>query len=154
MKAATQELQHRFISCLPMDETFNRVKARCAAGSNTRLSATSIQVNAIDNGVFDKLNHFDLVDSDTAVCLQGERIPQDVFEAPLRASTLPECVRDLNFGRIVGTGEAEWYSPAAESLNKPLAELVAARKCDAAGNLDSLQFCWLSQLCSGRFFRS
>ena len=150
----TEELQERFISCLPCDETFNRVKSQNAKGQNTRMASSSIMVNTMDNGIFNALNHFDTVDRSDIKEVRQPTLPADLFNAPLRVSKLPKEIGDLGLQKIVGTGEASWYSPSAEKMNKPLAEVVALRLCDTENEnkLNEFQFAWLGRLCLKNMF--
>ena len=152
MYAQTAELQERFISCLPCDESFNKVKAEVAKQSNTRMSATKMFANTIAKGVFNELNHFNVVDGSDIEHVRNPFIDTAVFEAPLRQKALPEAIQALNLHRIVGTGEASWYSPAADKKDKPLAEMIAARQLDEDDKLPLMKFVWLGQLALQNMF--
>ena len=54
--------QKRFITSLPVEEMFNRVKANVSLGSNTRCTPQRAMAVAVEKGVLSSLNRYEEVD--------------------------------------------------------------------------------------------
>ena len=52
--------------------------------------------------------------------------------------------RDLNLKRIVGTGEAGWFSPSSTNTAAPFADVLACR--ELAPKVHRLETAWLSRV--------
>lgn len=105
---------------------------------------------AIDKKILSKLNKFDEVDRLEITPERDPVLDKKCFEAPLQKRYLPKSVQQIGLNDIVGTGDATWHSPAAENINKPFAQMLAARLCHGEGNLLNLEFAWLSRVCNNQ----
>lgn len=145
------EIQNRFISSLCVEEFFHVVKNKVSKSSNTRCTPQRAWSHIIDEGVMSvHPNHFEEVDRHAAPIKRNATLSNTTFVAPLREKKLEKPMQELKLSDIQGFGPAKWWSPGANTMFKPHAEVLAARLCDAEINLKGLKYAWLSQLCCAR----
>ena len=146
LKAHVLEIQCRFLSCLTVDESFNKMKCAAGAGTNTRITPARAMAHVIDKKLLSELNHFSEISKEDGDGKRYGPLPGDVFKPSLRVKKLPEGERALKLGNLVGQDAATWWSPQATSLFKPLAQKLVARECYLRGMLRQTKYAWLSQL--------
>jgi hypothetical protein len=138
--------QTRFITSLPVEECFNKIKANVDKGSNTVCTAQRAMAVAIDSGVLCQLNKYSEVDRHGQMVARNFTFAKQAFKPPLRAKQLDPKVRDLNLRRVVGTGEAPWFSPTAAGASAPYADIAARREIGATGDWSQLKALWMCRL--------
>ena len=78
-----KQRQKRFISCLPVDEGFNKIKAAVDLQRNTRISPENAMATMVETGLLSELNKFEEVDPDSIRRnrLSASQLPPDAFKA-------------------------------------------------------------------------
>ena len=73
----------RFQSCLPVDESFNLVKARVDTHRNTMISPALAMATMVDKGLLSKLNRFSEVDWQSVPRKRhaDSQLPENAFHA-------------------------------------------------------------------------
>ena len=146
LKAHVLERQRRFLSCLTVDESFNKMKCAAGGGTNTRITPARAMAHVIDKKLLSELNHYSEISKEDGDGKRYGPLPGDVFKPSLRVKKLPEAERALKLGTLVGQDAATWWSPQASSVFKPLAQKLVARECYLRGMLRQTKYAWLSQL--------
>ena len=109
MISHARQLQIRFISTLPIDEMFNKIKHKAASGSNSRISLEQAMAAAIDKKVMSGLNHFREVDRASAPYTRDVDDEDDtIHNAPLQKSKLSKPVAAMKLGSVVGVPVLIW----------------------------------------------
>ena len=140
------EKSTRFITCLPIDELFNRIKNKVGQGSNTRCSLERTYALAIDSDVLCGINNYLEIERTTSVPTRNSSFPDNTFKPSLKRKSMDEDTKKLELHKIAGTGDAPWYSPQAQSFMRPYCELGASKICKANGSLATMEHVWLSSL--------
>ena len=136
----------RFISQLCVEEMFNRVKSNVGGSVNTRCTAQRAMAVAIDTGVLSTINRFNEVSRESQILDRGFEFDKNAFKPALKPSQLDEATRAANFTKIVGYGEADWFSPSATNSAAPFCDILASR--DVKGDMGKLETAWLCRLAS------
>jgi hypothetical protein len=73
-----------------------------------------------------------------------------VVKPPLRRANMTQTVRYMELNKVVGYGDATWYSPSASTCMRPVAEMLAARDAFATRSQNLLDKVWLCRLVDRR----
>ena len=141
-----QVKQRRFITSLPIEEIFNRVKANVGQGMNTRCSPESAWSVGIDSDIISKVNHYDQVNHQSEPIERNFCFDKKTFDAPLRADNLEPAIKQMKLREVVGTGDATWWSPQSELLYAPYADIQVRRLARPGNNFRKIQFSWCCKL--------
>lgn len=142
--------QTRFVTQQIVEDSFNRIKKGVDLGVHTRCSTHRCWALPIDKAVVGKIHRYMEVDRTEILQARTPTIADGVFHPVVRKELLSEDMRSLSLARVVGFGEASWYSPQAASLMRPLCEMSALREARSVDALEKLDTVWLCRLVSKR----
>ena len=103
---------------------------------------------AIDKRVLSSVNAFEEVSRNDTADLCGFQFGPNAFKPILQTSSMDADMKEANFKRIMGTGEATWFAPSSANSHLPYADILAARVLSE--NLLSLEHVWQARLCRPR----
>ena len=129
---------------MPIEEMFNRIKRNVAGGSNTVCTPQRAMAVAIDTQVLSKLNDYDEISREGEGGLRNFAFNKFAFKPPFAKSNMDADVVALDLKRIVGAGEASWFSPNAANSSAPYADNIACRLVQP--HIRKLETAWLSRL--------
>ena len=76
------------------------------------------------------------VDVEIGTFMVGQRLPKDTWEAPIKEAS-------MSFDAMVGTSQtAPWWSPSANTINSPSADLHMWRDCKKKKDYDLATHGW------------
>ena len=113
-----------------------------ACGRKFRRPERSMAV-ALKYRVLDERHRFETPPATAAMESKSIKLGANCFQ-PAKAD------RTLEWNRIVGTGEADWYSPSATNFSVNCADLALLRHASAKGDWQVLEKAWLGSICDAR----
>ena len=104
----------------------------------------------IDKGVLNVTNKYEEVKREQETIERAFTFEKDTFKPQMNLKKLGcEKTRDANFKRIVGIGDAPWFSPSATNTPSPYADILACREVGVS-RLRRLETSWFCRLAHPR----
>ncbi len=128
----------RHISQQLIEDSFNGIKSAVDKKGNTMTNAVYAWSNLVDKAIMSKKYAFREVVRQPALPERNTTFAPETWTPVLKKAKLDAAVKDAGWHKVVGYGDAEWFSPGAGGYLAPYADLQAARDAHAADQLHML----------------
>ena len=125
----------RHISQQLIEDSFNTIKHAVDQRSNSTATPTFAMAKLLDNRVLETKYSFKEVKRADVLDERNVSFPAETWTPVLQRNKLDPDVRALEFNKVAGYQDPDWFSPGASGYLGPLADLEVARQADARNQL-------------------